>query len=113
MEITQAGFVIHTWLDAKIAIGSPAEVSQYFYKHLTDSLLRQKTGFSSNPGSISYKQQILSIHLGKTHTILIAGQILRNAQDSIDLWFSLFFIFLIMVLVIPLTAPLSYPHFNQ
>ena len=98
MEITQAGFVSHTCLDAKTVIGLPAEVSQYFYKHWTDSLLRQKTGFCSNPGSVSYKQQILSIHLSKTHTILIAWQMLRNAQDSLDLWFSLFFFFLIMVL---------------
>lgn len=42
MEIAFAGFVIRTWLDAKIVGGLPAEVPLYFYKHLTVSLLRQK-----------------------------------------------------------------------
>ena len=37
MEVTHAGFVIHTWLDVKTVRDLPTEVSLYFYKHLKGS----------------------------------------------------------------------------
>lgn len=70
MEIAFAGFVIRTWLDAKIVGGLPAEVPLYFYKHLSFPL--KTKDFSSNPVSIFYEHQILSLHLSKIHAILVA-----------------------------------------
>lgn len=73
MEVAQSGFAVHTWLDVKTVGDLFPEVPLHFYKHLTHSLLRQKTKyFSSNPGSISCEHYVLNNSLSNIYIILIA-----------------------------------------